>query len=56
MTLTYLRLVEGTFTDNTRAFGATLSKINGRGPSMRLGKNESTGLAQAFESEADFLP
>jgi hypothetical protein len=55
MTLANLRLVEGTFMDNTKAFGATLSKINGRGPIMRLGKNDSTGLAEAFESEAELF-
>ena len=57
MTRANLRLVEGTFMDNTKAFGATLSKINGRGPIMRLGKNESTGLAmiEAIEPEAELI-
>ena len=55
MTLTYLRLVEGTFTDKTKVLDATLSKINGRGPSMRREKKESTGLAQAIEPEAELF-
>ncbi|WGJ16336.1 hypothetical protein QEV83_08890 [Methylocapsa sp. D3K7] len=57
MTRANLRLVEETFMDNTKAFGATLSKINGRGAIMRLGKNESTGLGMigAIEPEAELI-
>jgi hypothetical protein len=57
MTQANLRLVEGTFMDKSKALGATLSKINGRGSIMRLGKNESTGLAmiEAIEPEAELI-
>jgi hypothetical protein len=57
MTRANLRLVEETFMDNTKAFGATLSKINGRGAIIRLGKNDSTGLGmiKAIEPEAELI-
>jgi hypothetical protein len=57
MTQANLRLVEGTFMDKSKALGATLSKINGRGSIMRLGKNESTGLAmiEAIEPETELF-
>ena len=50
-----LRLVEETFMDETKALGAALSEIDGKGSVMRLGKNDSRGLAEAFESEAELF-
>jgi hypothetical protein len=52
-----LRLVEETFMDETKALGAALSEIDGKGSVMRLGKNESTGLAMiaAIEPEAELF-
>jgi hypothetical protein len=57
MTQANLHLVEKTLMDNTKALGATLSKINGKGSIMRLGKNEGTGLAmnEAIEPEAELF-
>ena len=52
-----LRLVEGTFMDKTKALGATLSKIDGNGSIIRLGRNKSIGLGMlaAIEPEAELF-
>ncbi len=60
MTQANLRLVEGTFMDKTKALDAALSQIErafGKSSIMRLGKNESTGLAmiEAIEPEAELF-
>jgi hypothetical protein len=57
MTQANPRLVEGTFMDKTKALGATLSKIDGKGSIMRLGRSESTGLGvlEAIEPEAELF-
>jgi hypothetical protein len=58
MTQANLRLAQATFMDKTKARDAALSPIEwayGKGSVMRLGKNESTGLAmmEAIEPEAE---
>jgi hypothetical protein len=60
MTQANLRLVEGMFMDKTKALDAALPQIErafGKGAIMRLGKNESTGLAvvEAIEPEAELF-
>ena len=57
MTQANPRLVEGTFMNKTKALGATLLKIDGKGSIMRLGRNESTGLGvlEAIEPEAELF-
>jgi hypothetical protein len=57
LTQANLRLVEETFMDETKALGAALSEIDGKGSVMRLGKNERTGLATiaATEPEAELF-
>ena len=58
MTQPNLHLVEETFMDNMKALDAALSQwAFGKGSIMRLGKNESTGLAmiEAIESEAELF-
>ena len=44
MTQENLRLDEETLMDMTKSPSATLSKIAGKGPIMRLGRNESMRL------------
>ena len=57
MTQANPRLMEGTFMDKTKVLGATLSKIDGKGSIVRLGRNESTGLGvlAAIEPEAELF-
>ena len=60
MTQAKHRLVEGTFMDKTKALDTALLQIErafGKGLIMRLGKNESTGLAmiEAIEPEAELF-
>ena len=57
MTQANLSLMEETFMDKTKALGAALSEIDGKGSVMRLGKNESTGLAMiaAIEPGAELF-
>ena len=57
MTQANLLLVEGTFMDKRKALGATLSKIDGNGSIMWLGRNKSIGLGMlaAIEPEAEFF-
>jgi hypothetical protein len=60
MTEANLRLVGGTSVEKVRALDAPQSQLErafGKGSIMRLGKNESTGLAmiEAIESEAELF-
>jgi hypothetical protein len=57
MTQANLSLDEETFMHKTKARGATLSKIDGKGSIMRLKRNESISLAmvEAIEPEAELF-
>ena len=57
MTQENLRLDEETLMDMTKSPSATLSKIAGKGPIMRLGRNESMrlGVLEAIEPEAELF-